>query len=77
MKVKPELLKSVAKVFVKYGGNIVGRGVAGNIVIDIWESWEKSKPTALGGHGLQSILSNYAHLTYRAIGPLAGHLKAA
>ncbi len=38
-----DLLKCVARAFVKYGGNVVGGGIAGNLAIDIWDTWEKSK----------------------------------
>src|SRR4051812_37512766 len=43
MKVSKDLLRCIAKVMVKHGGNIVGAGIVGNVAIEIWESWEKSK----------------------------------
>src|SRR5581483_7248967 len=43
MKLQAGLMKCVAKAVVKYGGNIVGGGIAGNLVYDIWEGWEKAR----------------------------------
>lgn len=45
MPVSADLLKHIARVAVKYGGNIAGGGIAGNLIIDVWDGWEKSKKT--------------------------------
>ena len=37
------LLKSIARILVKYAGNAAGFGVAGDAIIDIWDLWNKSK----------------------------------
>ncbi len=41
MKISADLLKCVAKVFVKYGGNAVGAGIAGDVLVEVWEGWER------------------------------------
>jgi hypothetical protein len=38
------LLKSIAGVLVKYAGNAVGFGVAGDVIVDIWDVWDKTQP---------------------------------
>lgn len=58
------LLKAVAKAFVKYAGNAVGLGFAGDLLVDvapeivgdIWDSWAKSKSEAQRRSELESIL---------------------
>jgi len=37
------LLKSIARILVKYGGNAVGFGVAGDAVLELWDCWNKEK----------------------------------
>jgi len=37
------LLKSIARILVKYGGNAVGFGVAGDAIVELWDSWNKEK----------------------------------
>jgi serine/threonine protein kinase len=34
------LMKSVARVLVKYAGNFVGAGIAGDAIVDIWKLWD-------------------------------------
>jgi WD40 repeat protein len=40
---RSEFLKCLAKAFIKYGANIAGGGIAGNVVVDVWDGWEKHK----------------------------------
>src|SRR5947208_1137005 len=40
------LLKWLVKAAAKNAGNLVGLGVAGDIVADVWESWEKDRREA-------------------------------
>src|SRR5262245_8421272 len=37
----PMLLRALARAAVKYGGNLVGFGVAGDALIEIWEAWNR------------------------------------
>jgi len=37
------LFNSIARILVKYGGNAVGFGVAGDAILEIWDSWNKEK----------------------------------
>jgi serine/threonine protein kinase len=34
------LLKSIARVLVKYAGNFLGAGIAGDAIVDIWKLWD-------------------------------------
>ncbi len=38
------LLKSIARICVKYAGNAAGFGVAGDAILDIWDAWNKETP---------------------------------
>ncbi len=38
------LLKSIARICVKYAGNAAGFGVAGDAILDIWDAWNKDSP---------------------------------
>ena len=35
------LMKSIARVLVKYAGNFVGAGIAGDAIVDIWKIWDQ------------------------------------
>jgi hypothetical protein len=39
------LLKFIARVAVKYLGNAAGFGIAGDAIIDIWDLWNKARPS--------------------------------
>ena len=39
------LLKSIVRIFVKYGGNALGFGVAGDAALELWDLLNKSKPS--------------------------------
>jgi len=43
IRIRIMLLKNIARILVKHAGNAVGFGVAGDAILEIWDSWNKEK----------------------------------
>src|SRR6516165_117009 len=41
LRIPTVLMKSIARVLVKYAGNFVGAGIAGDAIVDIWKIWDQ------------------------------------